>query len=216
MNNNVFINCPFDDDYTEILHAITFAICYAGYAPRSALETKESGKERLSKIIGIIHECRLGIHDISRVEKAPGATLDLPRFNMPFEFGLFYGALHFGDEQQKAKVLLVLDSEQFRYQKTLSDIAGKDPAVHRNIPSDAISHVRDFLADKNGSGTLPGAENFIKVFRDFNTALPRIAKKLKISPTEIRRRNYWRDYVTCVNLWAEHGAKKNSQRSRKH
>jgi hypothetical protein len=35
----------------------------------------------------MIEECRFGINDLSAVEL--GATAGLPRFNMPFELGLF-------------------------------------------------------------------------------------------------------------------------------
>ena len=41
---------------------------------------------RLLKILCIIGECRLGIHDISRTEL--DAASGLPRFNMPLELGL--------------------------------------------------------------------------------------------------------------------------------
>lgn len=203
MNKNVFINCPYDDDYTDILHAVTFVICCAGFIPRSALETKESGKERLAKIVDIIYQCRLGIHDISRVESKGGTTGDLPRFNMPFEFGLFYGALNFGTDDQKSKLMLVLDSDHHRYQQTLSDIAGKDPSAHGNDPERAIAHVREFLSDKNGSGTLPGAEYFSRCYKKFSAKLPSIAKKLRISSNEIKRREYWRDYASCANEWVQ-------------
>jgi hypothetical protein len=201
MNLNVFINCPFDDDYTEILHAITFVVICSGFIPRSALETKESGEARLAKIIRIISECRLGIHDISRVEPTLSGGKPLPRFNMPFEFGIFYGAMHVGDDEQRKKQLLVLDSEEYRYQKTISDIAGSDPAVHHSKPLEAMAHIRDFLSDKNGGGTLPGAEQFERQYIRFGKALPKITRRLSISPAEIKKRRYWRDYVVSVQQW---------------
>lgn len=145
--NSVFINCPFDEDYMDLLHAITFAIYYAGFAPRSALEETDTAVERLSKIVKVIRECRLGVHDISRVEVAPAAGL--PRFNMPFELGIFYGAVAFGGKQDRNKSFLVLDSEKYRYQKTMSDIAGKDPSSHENDPKKAIGCIRRFLVDKS-------------------------------------------------------------------
>ena len=126
---SVFINCPFDENYTDILQAITFAIVYANFIPRSALETINSGQERLAKICYIIKECQFSIHDISRVGVGPSGSNNLPRFNMPFEFGIFYGAEHFGRGVQKNKKSLVLDSEKYRYQQTLSDIAGKVPLL---------------------------------------------------------------------------------------
>lgn len=84
--DNVFINCPFDSAYKPIFDAIIFTVMDAGFRPRCALESRDSGDTRLAKIVQIIRECRFGIHDISRVETG-GAGL--PRFNMPFECGLF-------------------------------------------------------------------------------------------------------------------------------
>jgi hypothetical protein len=36
-NDNVFINCPFDVDYTPNLHAIVFTVYRCGFVPLSAL-----------------------------------------------------------------------------------------------------------------------------------------------------------------------------------
>jgi hypothetical protein len=98
---SIFINCPFDPAYVDILHAITFAICFAKFVPRSSLEETDSGEERLSRIVRIVKDCQFGIHDISRVELSGDGADALPRFNMPFEFGLFYGALQFGAKDQE-------------------------------------------------------------------------------------------------------------------
>ncbi|WP_460993990.1 hypothetical protein, partial [Staphylococcus aureus] len=71
-------------------------------------------------MLRIIRESRFGIHDISRTESnAEG----LPRFNMPFEFGLFVGFRASGAPRPSQKAVLLLDREKFRYQKFLSDIA---------------------------------------------------------------------------------------------
>lgn len=77
---NVFINCPFDADYTPLLHAIVFAIHDCGFVARTALEEIDSGHTRLDKIVRIIEQCDHGIHDISRTTALPD---DWPRFNMP-------------------------------------------------------------------------------------------------------------------------------------
>ena len=67
--NHVFVNCPF-----------VFAIYKCDFLPRCAKEADDASQNRLDKIVDIIGECRLGIHDISRTE--PG-DMGLPRFNMP-------------------------------------------------------------------------------------------------------------------------------------
>jgi hypothetical protein len=98
--DSVFINCPFDSEYRDLLQAIVFAIHSSGFVARSALESMDSGQNRLQKIIRIIGESRLEIHDISRVEVKKD---EVPRFNMPFECGLLLGCLSYGDSEQKKK-----------------------------------------------------------------------------------------------------------------
>jgi hypothetical protein len=203
---NVFINCPFDAEYVDLLQAITFAVVYAGFIPRSALEEVNSGEERLAKIVKLIREASLSLHDISRVEMPPqpeGAKPALPRFNMPFECGIFYGAYAIGVGKQKEKKFLVLDSQQYRYQQTMSDIAGKDPACHNNDPNEAIRCVRRFLSGKNGNNQLPGDAHFIAEYQKFRDELPAIVGQMKMTVDEIRQLSYWKDYVTIVTGWVK-------------
>jgi hypothetical protein len=78
--NDVFINCPFDEDYQPFFHALFFAVVTCGYRVRCALEVDDGAQARIDKILGIIGESPFGIHDISRTE--PNAN-GLPRFNLP-------------------------------------------------------------------------------------------------------------------------------------
>ena len=45
---------------------------------------------------------------------------------MPLELGPFLGAKRFGDPVQREKRKLILDLEQYRYQKSISDLEGID------------------------------------------------------------------------------------------
>jgi hypothetical protein len=119
---NVFINCAFDLEFQPLFHAIAFAVIQCGYTVRCALEADDTGATRIDRIYRLIDECRFGIHDISRIEH--DTVNNLPRFNMPFELGLFLGARRFGAKLQRDKQCLVLEAERYRYQKYLSDIAG--------------------------------------------------------------------------------------------
>ena len=67
-DRNVFVNCPFDDDYRRLFEAVVFAVYDCGYIPRCALEIEDASEVRIDKIIKIIGDCRFGIHDISRTE----------------------------------------------------------------------------------------------------------------------------------------------------
>lgn len=62
---DVFINCPFDRKYRPLLRALLFAVHDCGFRARSALEIEDSGEVRVHKILRIISESPLGIHDIS-------------------------------------------------------------------------------------------------------------------------------------------------------
>ncbi len=113
--NNVFINCPFDEEYKPILEAIIFVVHDAGFIARCALEISNAAQNRYEKIVEIISKCKYGIHDISRTELAPENLL--PRFNMPLELGIFLGCRKFGNAKHRMKVCLILDREPYRYQK---------------------------------------------------------------------------------------------------
>lgn len=179
--DSVFINCPFDSEYLELLQAIVFAIHSSGFVARSALESMDSGENRLQKIIKIIGESRLGIHDISRVEVKKD---EVPRFNMPFECGLFWGCLSYGDSEQKKKKMLVLDNIPYQFQKSLSDIAGQDVTAHNNNPNEVIMIVRRFLYShsiESRKKAIPHAMIMIHRYELFQAHLTSISKKLEVS-----------------------------------
>ncbi len=78
----VFINCPFDPEYVPLMRAMAFVLKACGFVPRSALESDSATEVRVEKILRIIGECGLSIHDISRTQLDKSSKL--PRFNMPF------------------------------------------------------------------------------------------------------------------------------------
>ena len=117
---NVFINCPFDEAYTPFFNAIVFTIHDIGFRPRCALEASNASQIRRDKVMDIISECKYSIHDLSLT--ALDSKTGLPRFNMPFELGLDLGCRRFGNPLQKGKISLVLDIEDHRYEKFISDV----------------------------------------------------------------------------------------------
>lgn len=161
----VFVNCPFDIEYQKLFRATVFTIFRCGFRARCALEVIDGGEVRIDKIIRIIRECPYGVHDISRTElNAAG----LPRFNMPFELGLFLGAKRFGDRSQQTKKTLVMDTEPYRYQSYLSDIGGQDIAAHGGDPIEIIRSVRNFLNEPRIHGSpLPSANAIAESYRNF-------------------------------------------------
>ena len=172
-----------------MFRALVFAVVDLGFKPRCALEELDGGAIRIRKINRMIAECKLGIHDISNMEL--DAASGLPRFNMPFELGLFLGAKQFGEDRQKTKRALIMDSLPYRYQAALSDIAGQDIQSHRGEPEQAIRCVRDWLSSISSRKRLPGATLVIGRFRNFETDFPEICAALQFD----------QDILTFNDLW---------------
>src|SRR5690242_1621153 len=131
-SRSVFLNVPFDRRYRPLFRAIVFAVFDCGFVARCAWESADGSRIRLEKIYQLIGACRLGIHDISRTEL--DAESQLPRFNMPLELGVFFGAKRFGRDRQRDKACLILDKAQYRYREFCSDIAGQDIDAHGGNP----------------------------------------------------------------------------------
>ncbi len=198
--DHVFINCPFDAEYKPLFYAMIFAIHDAGFVARCALEAIDSGASRLSKIAKMIEECKYGIHDISRTETSP--TTGLPRFNMPYECGLFWGCLYFGRPQQrKQKRILVLDNMEYRYRTSISDISGQDIAVHNDEPEELIDRIRTWLNNGAGKKGIPGGAAIWEHYQHFRNDLPAILAIAKITPEEIEEPAYYGDYIQIVVDW---------------
>jgi hypothetical protein len=180
--NDVFINCPFDNDYSSIFRALIFTIYACEFRPRSARELDDGGQSRIEKLYGLIEECRYGIHDLSRTDL--DATNQLPRFNMPLELGIFLGAKRYGNSNQKAKRTLILDIEQYRYQRFISDLAGADIHEHRGDPIRAARETRDWLANVSRR-VLPSADRIARLYTTFLQDLPAVADELEFDPDRI-------------------------------
>lgn len=198
-NENVFINCPFDASYQQLFNALIFVIFDCGFIPRCALEEDDGSQIRVQKIFNIIAQCRLGIHDLSRVEVSKSSKL--PRFNMPLELGIFLGAKHFGTQVQKEKSCLILDSEKFRYQKFMSDIAGQDIKAHENNERINIRVVRDWLRTYSQL-SLPSGSVVWTRYKVFKKDLPLLCKDSQLNVKEL----IFNDYVHLVSIWLRFNA----------
>src|SRR5215469_15133347 len=181
-NQNVFINCPFDEKYKSLFRAIVFAVYDCGFVSRCALEEDDGSQIRLQKIYDIIASCRLGIHDLSRVQLDRSSRL--PRFNMPLELGAFLGAKYFGVNQQKSKVCLILDSVEYRYQKFISDIAGQDIRAHGNDARRVIRIVRDWLRMYSQT-SIPSGSVIGERYAKFRAELPALCKASSLNRNEL-------------------------------
>ena len=204
-NDNVFINCPFDEKYKSLFDAMVFAVHDCGFIPRCALEEEDASEVRIDKIYNIIANCRYGIHDISRTELDENSGL--PRFNMPLELGIFLGAKKFGIEEQERKKCLIMDTERYRYQQFISDIAGQDIQAHDNSSKEVITSVRNWLRTASRRESIPGGSIIWKRYRDFRRDLPQTAREYQLTVEDL----IFNDYSLVVTRWLETKANRLSQ-----
>src|SRR5262245_41353517 len=136
---DVFLNVPFDDAYERRFVALIAALVAIGRTPRSVLELPEVGRGRLSRLLQHLRRCGVSIHDLSRV----GTPV---RFNMSFELGI---AVALSELEGQHKYVL-LERIQHRLDRTLSDLRGRDPYVHRGgIRSTIVAVLDVFQSDRD-------------------------------------------------------------------
>ena len=198
---DVFINCPFSDDYRDHFRAAVFAVVRAGFTPRCARENDDGGEVRIDKICRIIAESRYGLHDISKTEPDPGSGL--PRFNMPLELGLFLGARRWG-RGQAGKKALILDRDPYRYQTFMSDIGGQDIHAHGGEVGRLIEGVSTWLRDEARDPDVPGGRAIAAEFERFQAELPVIAAAKRLEMDELT----FKDLTAIAAAWivADSGA----------
>lgn len=113
---------------------------------------------------------------------------------MPLELGMFLGAKRYGGAGQKSKRLLILDIEQYRYQKFISDLAGMDIHEHAGEPVRALRETRDWLANVSRRA-LPSGERVARLYEAFVGDLPALAGELEFDPEAIPYVDYERIVV---------------------
>lgn len=165
---NVFVNCPFDDDYRQLLITTIFTVKFLGYKPRLSLERADSAESRIEKIVGLINESKFGIHDLSRMVST--GSEEHFRMNMPFELGIDYGCQKLKGDVWAKKQILILEKERYRYQKALSDLSGSDIKNHDDDPIKLIKVIRDWFVTVE-SLRVDGTKKIWNSFNDFQAYL---------------------------------------------
>lgn len=178
---NVFINCPFDGDYEPIFQAIVFTLQDLGFRPRTALERLDSGELRLAKIRELISTSQYSIHDLSRTNL--DSVTALPRFNMPLELGIDLGCRWYAMDRAD-KRMLILDSERYRYQTYISDIAGQDIQAHENTPAGAILQVRRWLRSSTDIPLRAGSAVYNR-YQRFIADIPTVCEELALDAEDL-------------------------------
>ena len=89
----------------------------------------------------------------------------------------------------------MLDTEQYRYQKFCSDIAGQDPSAHGGDPAEAIRVVRDWLRPYSAA-RIPGAQRIVERYATFRAQLPSMLANAGLDSEII-----FADYSALVTEW---------------
>lgn len=192
---NVFINCPFDNNYFSLLKPLLFSLCYIDLNPQIS-ETSDSGEIRLHKIKNLIENSRYSIHDLSRME--PMVDSDLPRFNMPFECGIDFGMKLSNPAEFANKRFLILEKEQYRYQKVISDISGNDIKAHKNNPEQIIKVVRDWFKPNNPN--IPRHKEIWLAYNEFEFDYEEILNAEGYDPKDINSLTF-SDIIEYMKTW---------------
>ena len=95
------------------------------------------------------------------------------------------GCKRFGGKAQARKICLILDIEQYRYQKFISDIAGQDIRTHEGKSGGAIRAVRNWLATASKRQALPGAKTVAGHYKRFSRELPRLCQEAELDTDDL-------------------------------
>src|SRR5262245_53825722 len=152
---SVFLNVPFDEEYSSLFLALIAGLAALGRKPRCVLEVPSGGRNRLERIFGLIASCGASIHDLSRVTLTD--PLNVPRFNMPFELGMAYSL-----SQMRSHSFFVFEEKAFRLQASLSDLSGHDPYIHEGSPSGVLRCVLDCFGVPSEAPRLPILETLAR------------------------------------------------------
>lgn len=184
-NNNIFINCPFDDEYFPLLKPLLYTIKKIGFTPRISLERNDSGEIRLNKIKELIESSKYSIHDLSRAKaKKKGEYF---RQNMPFELGIDLGCRDYNSEEKyKAKKILILEEEKYSTQKALSDLSFADCKCHKGDAEELVYEVRNWFAEI-GLNKVPSASSIWDGYNIFYADLFEDKSKEGFLPKDINR-----------------------------
>lgn len=133
---SVFLNVPYDPQFEDLYLAYIVGLTQLGFKINATLAVPNQG--RLERIIRLIEESDVSIHDLSRVESTAG----IPRFNMPLELGLALYRSHITRGRHR---VFVFETEPYRVQQSTSDVSGIDPQIHKGKPKGVMAGLRNIF-----------------------------------------------------------------------
>jgi hypothetical protein len=117
---------------------------------------------------------------------------------MPLELGIDLGCKAFKPDCAN-KSLLIFDSEQYRFQKFVSDIGGQDIHQHGNSAKSAVTRVRDWLRAESGRTDLPSGATIYGRYENFRADQPAICAELRLDLAELT----FLDFSYTIARWLE-------------
>jgi hypothetical protein len=191
---SVFINCPFDPQFQNLLLAIVFAVTANGFVPRSARETEGNAEPRFLRILQAMSRSKYSIHDLSRFT---GEGIDnVARFNMPLELGIACALRFVRERSARSHNWLVLVPEGFAYQKFVSDLSGFDPGRHSQTVESVIREVSSWLKlQEDVTEPVPSALRIYQAFATFQTQVAGLR-------SEALEKESWADLVQAASRFA--------------
>ena len=173
---SVFINCPFDQGFAELLHAIAFTVLAFGFVPRSAKESEGQAETRIDRVVEASGNSKYSIHDLSRFTgEGPD---NLARFNMPLELGIAIALRHERTGTKKPHNWRVLVARGYGYQRFVSDLAGFDPSMHESTVISVITVVAGWLKlQEDVVKPVPSARRVLMAFPDFQQQLDELRQE---------------------------------------
>ncbi len=185
----VFLNFPFDARYERMYLALIAGVTVLGLNPRCVLEIKTTA-DRLNRLLKLISECQYSVHDLSRVQLSADSPR-CPRFNMPIELGMTVAR---ADKVDSGNHWIVLEEKAYRLQKSLSDLNGYDPFVHRGT----VTGLLQALLDAFGN---PAHSLSMTEMKASYAALRMVAAQLKVDNgwPDLYRAAAFRQLVVAAN-----------------
>jgi len=199
-DRSVFINCPYDTEYVPLLRPLLYTVVALGYRPRLASDRSDSTENRVDKIVGLIRQSRLSIHDISRLKAS--TVGEFSRFNLPFELGLAHGSCVFGTKSMRRKCCLILEKDQHDFRRALSDLAGVDIKAHGNEPARVVRSVRNWFVETVGLKDVPSPTRIWYGFTDFATDFYAAREADGFSKEDLNMMPTL-EYVEFIQRWTE-------------
>jgi hypothetical protein len=116
---------------------------------------------------------------------------------MPLELGIDLGCRKFGKQYLRAKTLLIVDRQLYRYDKFISDIKGQDIFSHKNSPKLIIYAARNWLSTESKRTNIPGGAEINRRFKAFKRALPKMCSLLGWQVQDLT----FNEFTELVYVW---------------